>query len=137
MLHKSILTLADRSISLVYERHGSVVFLHPHLVLVEIKRKNVYVFTGYHFAIITVSLSKRHCSQNETEGKYMLMNLFIPVHMNTLRSFSNRFIFSFSHKFAHFNIQSSKMQLSANLCADFKLFSIHFFLLLMLWFSMV
>ena len=95
--------------------------------------KTRYVFTGYHFAIITVitvSLSKRHCSQNETEDKYMLMNLFIPVHkchVNTRRSFSNRYIF--------FLIQIRTLQYTtvknAKSCAhNFKLFSAHFFQLL-------
>ena len=65
-----------RGISVVSERPGSVDCLLrlfstcAHKAKYKVKRMTRFVLlAGYHFAIKTVSLSKHHCSQIETEYK--------------------------------------------------------------------
>ena len=78
--------------------------------------KKIYIFTGYHFAIITLNLSNRHCSQIETEHKHMFTNLFISqrkCHMKTLKSILIFFLFHANPHASLYNRQESNYQLTS------------------------
>ena len=84
----------------------------------KIKRIRRYNCTNTGFAIITISLSMRNCSQTETEDKHMHANLFI-LHRNATcllyGGISTRYVFSSSYKLARFIMQSPILIISANM----------------------
>ena len=64
----------DEDILLVSERPGSTECLLRLVVRAHIKgNTKVNIFIEYHFAIITVCLSKRHCIQTKTEHVFYLI----------------------------------------------------------------